>query len=106
MFRFLLRALGYWSLALAVVLAVMDGAKSIASSAILFTPLGKTWFDLSPGTLNLSQAVVQRGVAPWLWDPVIQSILTLPTFAVLAALSLVLVRLGTRRRRAWEVATA
>lgn len=43
-----------------------------------FPPLGQLWFDLSPGTLNLSQAIVQRYLSPAIWDPGIQSLLALP----------------------------
>ena len=44
---------------------------------------GEVWFDLSPNTLNLMQAVVQRYLWPSLWDPTIIAVLKLPAVAVL-----------------------
>ena len=33
--------------------------------------LGQLWYNLSPSSLNLVQAVVQRYIHPFLWDPII-----------------------------------
>jgi hypothetical protein len=63
--------------------------------------LGKLWYDLNRSSLNLVQAVVQRYIHPFLWDPIIVSILLSWAFAVLmvlGALFLVLFRKrGTSR---------
>jgi len=68
--------------------------------------LGQLWFDLSPGSLNLAQAVVQRYIHPTLWDPVITSVLFLWASPFLLVLGIALVWLfrkrGRRgRRRGW-----
>jgi hypothetical protein len=60
---------------------------------------GELWFRLSPGTLNLTQAVTQRYVLPELWDPVLLTLLLWPAFLVLAVPGLVLFALGSLRRR-------
>ena len=75
MIRFFFRFLAVTSLAVAVILAVVDATRSIAASDLVLTPLGTSWFAVSPGTLNLAQAMVQRYVFPALWDPVIVTIL-------------------------------
>jgi hypothetical protein len=71
----------------------------------VFAPivLGQLWFDLSPGSLNLVQAVIQRYIHPALWDPAITSILFLWAWTVFVVLGLVLLlafrRRDNRRRR-------
>lgn len=87
------------SLAAAVILAVVDATRSIAASELVLTPLGTSWFAVSPGTLNLAQALVQRYVFPGLWDPLIVSILNLPGFAVFLVLALLFYAIGRRPAR-------
>jgi len=60
---------------------------------------GELWYRLSPGTLNLTQAVTQRYVLPELWDPVLLTILLWPASLVLGIPGLVLLALGSLRRR-------
>jgi hypothetical protein len=99
------RVLGILLVAAALVAAGLDAANWLSTGAWRSTVLGEHWYRLSPGTLNLSQAVVQRYVSPWLWEKVIQNILLWPTWAVLGGLGLVLLlvpgrgRPGRRRRR-------
>lgn len=93
----IVRWLGLWLLAGAFVAFIVDGTKSIAASQITVTPLGQSWFELHPPSLNLVQAVVERYVLPFLWDPVLVNILLLPGWAVLAAIGALLVYLGRKR---------
>jgi hypothetical protein len=63
---------------------------------------GELWFKLDRGSLNLVQAVIQRYVSAWLWDPVIQTILqfyALLVFAVPGLLLLWVTRSREKRRR-------
>ncbi len=99
MFGFLLRFIGVWFVAIALVSFVVDATKSIAMSSWTTTPLGMIWFDLSPGTLNASQAVIQRYVSPFLWDPVLQSILLMPPWVIFGPLGLIMLWYGDKRRR-------
>src|SRR5689334_194075 len=59
--------------------------------------LGQLWFDLDRSSLNLVQAVVQRYIHPFLWDPVIVTILLCWAFAVLMALGVLILVLSWRR---------
>jgi hypothetical protein len=59
--------------------------------------LGQLWYELDRSSLNLVQAVIQRYVSPFLWNPVIVDILLCWTFAVLLAVGAVILLL-TRRR--------
>lgn len=99
LFKFLLRLVGLVFMAVAVVAAISDGTKSIAQSAYVATPIGQVWFDVSPESLNTAQAAIQRHVLPFLWDPVLQTVLTWPVWAVALPLGLLFLWLGSRRRR-------
>ena len=59
--------------------------------------LGQLWFDLNRSSLNLVQAVVQRYIHPFLWDPIIVSILLCWAFAVLMVLGVLILTLFSRR---------
>ena len=102
MIAFLSRFVGIWLIAGALVAVVVDGAKTIAATSLTVTPLGLTWFTLSPTTLMAAQGFVQQTVEAyighWLWDPLIQWILLLPGWAVLGAIGGALAYLGRKRR--------
>jgi hypothetical protein len=61
--------------------------------------LGQLWFDLNRSSLNLAQAVVQRYIHPFLWDPIIVTILLCWAFAVLMVLGLLILALSGRQAR-------
>lgn len=77
------------------VLTVLFLAATIAAAAndVLsqggMASLGQVWFCLSPETLNLSQAVIQRYVSPELWDPGIIWLLGQPATVVFGLIALV-----------------
>ena len=102
MFRSLSTLLGLLALALAVITAVLDLTRSIANSALTITPLGLEWFNFAPASLNLSQAIVQRYVHEWLWDPVIQSILLMPSWLVFVLLATLFLWLGRGDDKNWK----
>lgn len=62
-------------------------------------PLGELWFRLDPGSLNLTQAVVERYIWEPLWDPAIASVLQLPAVPAMAVPAAVLIVLCILRRR-------
>jgi hypothetical protein len=61
--------------------------------------LGQLWYDSSRSSLNLVQAVVQRYIHPFLWDPIIVTVLLWWAFAVLMILGLVILAVFHWRRR-------
>jgi hypothetical protein len=61
--------------------------------------LGQLWYDLNRSSLNLVQAVVQRYIHPYLWDPIIVTILLWWAFAALMVLGLLILALSGRRAR-------
>lgn len=97
--KFIFRILGYGFLAVAIIAGISDASSSIALSKIHLAPLGQVWSDLSPVTLGLAQEAVEQHVPPTLWNPVLKTDLTWPVWAVFAPLGLVLLFLGSKRRR-------
>ena len=59
--------------------------------------LGQLWYELNRSSLNITQAVTQRYIHPFLWDPIIVSILWCWAFAVLMTLGLIILVIFTRR---------
>ena len=95
----------FWLLVvLAAGLAGRDGYRSIQTGKLVSTPLGEFWYTIDPGSLNLLQAVVERYLHPYLWDPIIFTVLLAPSWAVFGGLAafVALVRwiIAVVRRRA------
>ena len=98
MLRFLIRVAGFLALAGAFVLAVEDGARSLANGALSWTPLGASLAWLAPQKFKALSAMAS-GLSPKLWDPVLIHVLWLPTSAALLILGAVLAGLASKRRR-------
>lgn len=96
MLRFLIRLLGYLAIAGGFVALVIDGARSIANGALLFTPLGEILLTLLPSRYPLLQPAVERNLHPLLWDPVLLSLMRAPSALVGLALGFLLLWLGAR----------
>ena len=99
MIRFLFRFLATISLAVAVIMAVLDATRTIAAGDWVMTPLGASWLAVSPATLESAQEAVETWLHPVLWDPVALFVLKLPGFIVFAVIAFVLYALGRRAQR-------
>lgn len=97
MIRFSLRLLGFVFTALGFVALVIDGARSVAGGRLIYTVVGETWRAVHFNSLQLIQPALERHVAEWLWDPVMLTILLLPTALVGLGLGGLLLALGRRR---------
>ena len=98
--RLVLRIVGLLFAAAGVMLAGIEMARSFQTGKWVKIPLGKLWYDLSPGSLRLIQSLVQRYLAPQVWEPGIVTVLTWPAWAVLGGLgALLLVLAGLIARR-------
>ena len=97
MVRLLSRVLGVWLLAAALIIAVVDGAKSIAASSFILTPLAETWGTVA-GWAGVRSAGADAAAQPWPLDVALAWLWAAPTVAVLAALSFVFLAAGRRRR--------
>jgi hypothetical protein len=102
MIRFVFRFIGLWILAAGFVALVRDGTKSIAGNAVFITKLGDGWTNIHSTSLQLFEAGISRHVEPyvgqWLWDPVMLSILTAPTWVVLGIIGSLFILIGRKRK--------
>ena len=60
------------------------------------TAAGELWFRLAPESLGLTQAVTQRYLFPWLWDPIAVWALLQPAAVVLGVLGFLVTWLARR----------
>lgn len=93
----ILRILGWLLMALAVAALGWEALAAWQGDGWRIVPLGELWFKLDAQSLNASQAAVQRHVAPWLWEPVITTVLLWPGWAVFGVPGLLLLWVGRRR---------
>jgi hypothetical protein len=99
MFRFLFRLMATVSLAVAVIMAVLDVTRTIAASRLVLTPLGDSWASVSPSTLDQARSFVVENAHPLVWNPLVTSVLAQPGFAVFGLLAFLLYAIGHRPRR-------
>lgn len=77
------RAVGYLAVVGALFTGFWDLYQSVSQDRMVLTPLGQFWSEISPGTLNLTQAVIQRYVHPGVWEHGVFWFLKLPGFTAL-----------------------
>ncbi|MEN5083117.1 hypothetical protein ABE438_11590 [Bosea sp. TWI1241] len=94
--RFLLRMLGFLAVAAGFVVLLTDGAAAIANSTLHATPLAETLAAVFGERMAGFRAAVIRDVHPLLWDPVLVTVLRLPTALAGLLLGFLLLRLGRR----------
>ena len=91
------RVIGWIVLLAGAAVLVRDGLVWIDTKHWAPIALGQLWYQLNRSSLNLFQAVVQRYIHPFLWDPIIVSLLLSRAFAVLMILGVLLLVLFRRR---------
>ncbi len=96
--RLILRVLGTLLIALAVILLIIDGTRSLAANQLVMTPLGDTWGQMHPASLEQVRAFL----ASRLFGPVLETaataLLGLPGWAVIGVPGLLLAWAGRSRR--------
>ena len=93
------RALGWLLVLTALVLLGLDVWAWTDTGVFRLMSAGELWFSLDPGSLGTAQAAIQRYVHPWIWDPLVQSILLAPAAIVLGILGLMFLILFRQRRK-------
>jgi len=94
-----LRVIG-WLLIVAALFALgWDIFLWIHNGRMAFTPTGAAWYHVSPGTLNLLQAVIERHIWKTLWNPLILTVLLQPLWLVLGIPGLLLAFIARARKR-------
>ena len=96
--RFPIRLIGLALIAIALVLLADDLASMDWSTVSGFAPapLGELFYQAFPDVLNASQAFIQRYVWPYLWDPIIQTLLTWWDWLAIGAFGLLLATIARR----------
>jgi hypothetical protein len=97
--RMVCRLIGSALVFIAAGLLAYDLTASLREGRPHLHVLGELLFQLAPSFLNLMQAVIQRYVHPFVWDPVIQTLLLWWAGAVVFVPGFVLVFLCRRRER-------
>ena len=64
---------------------------SIETGGYRMIEAGALWFRLDVESLNLAQAIVQRYIHPYLWDPLIAGMLQWPAWSLLGGPGVALV---------------
>jgi hypothetical protein len=98
MIRFLFRFIGLILLALAFILVIYDGMKSIVGNRLLLTNSQTFWELVSAGSLAKVRPVVEPYAGGLLWDPVMLWTLATPAWALLGFLGIVLLLFGRRKK--------
>ena len=94
------RAVGWALVCLALAALGYEVLLAAANGTWRMIAAGELWYALDRNSLNLAQAITQRYLHPALWDPLIQSLLTWPTWSLLGAPGVALVvALSGRRNR-------
>lgn len=94
-----MRLIGWFLAAITLVVLVRDAIAFISGNGWRFAALGELWFTFWREGLNFSQAIVQRYLAPELWDNIIRPVLLWPAVLFFAGLSLIFLFIGNLRRR-------
>ena len=98
MIRFLFRLLAMLLFALACVFAVVDSARSVGASALVFTPLSETMALIQPDLADIWARAINN-LHPMLNDPVLVTVLQLPTWLVVGTIAALFYALGYRPKR-------
>ena len=96
------RLIGWVALLAGAAVLVRDGLVWIDTKHWAPIALGQLWYELNRSSLNLVQAVIQRYIHPFLWDPIILTILLFWAFAVLMILGVLLLALFRKRARRYS----
>jgi hypothetical protein len=93
------RIIGWIFILAALAIGAYEVIELLKTGSWRLTALGEVWFKLHRASLNGAQAGIQRYVAPWLWEPVITTILLWPGWLVFGVPGGLLVLVCRRRKR-------
>jgi hypothetical protein len=97
MIRLTFRFLGMLLLAAAFAALIIDGTKSIAANAVIYTPTADIAAQMFPDKFKQLQPALER-IHPVLWNPVMADLLRLPVWIIIAVFGMICLLLGRRPR--------
>jgi hypothetical protein len=97
MLRFLCRALGLLLLAIGFVGLVVDGTRSIANNAVVFSSVGEVAAAIFKERYLGFQPAIER-IHPLLWDPIMRDITLIPASIVTFVIGAILLWIGQKPR--------
>jgi len=92
--------IGWIFLTSAIAILTHDALATIDAGALSLIAAGELWFSLHPNSLQVAEPAIARHVpviGPWLWHPVISTLLTWPALFVTGMPGILLVWLFRRR---------
>ena len=87
------RVIGWLLVAAAIAILARDIIGWVDTGTFALAAAGELWFELHQNSLMLAEPAISRHIpviGPWLWHPVISTILTWPAFLVVAVPGLIL----------------
>lgn len=96
--RLLLRIIGTLLIAIAVILVIIDGTRTLAASRLVMTPLAETWMQLHPDSLEATREFLATRLFGPLLDTVATGILNFPGWAVIGIPGILIAWAGRSRR--------
>lgn len=102
MLRAIAKALCLVCFAIAFIAAILDVTRSIADSSWVMTPFLSDWQRLNADSLAETGAFISQSLHEALWDPVLVTLLSIPTWALFAGLAVLLALAARRRRSRWQ----
>jgi hypothetical protein len=97
--RLLFRILALVSLAVAVISAVVDVARSLSASNLVLTSLLKGWSSVAPSSLAFVQTLFTEKLPSFFSDTVLDFLLNMPAAAVFAVLAALFYAVGAKREK-------
>lgn len=93
------KLLGYLLLCVALAAVAFDGTRMLADQgALAFTSVLRHWQTLHPQSLEGARIAIEA-TNPYLWSPLLMTVLVLPAWGVAGGLGIALYMLGYRRPR-------
>ncbi|MCV9908112.1 hypothetical protein OIV19_10855 [Brucella sp. HL-2] len=99
MFRFVLRSFAVLFLAIGVIFAILDGARSVGASELVTKSLLDIWARGAPETLGDAEALVTHYIGSAVWDRLLLPVLEQPGWLVFGVLALLFYIAGHRREK-------
>lgn len=97
--KLIFRVLSGLFFALALFVAILDISASILNQKLSLTPLGSSWVEWHPSSLQQFEFGVQQYLNPDIWYSVFTPMLLAPTLLYLAILAVICFLIGRRGRQ-------